>query len=324
MYLKFCIGANKISDTDKNIYNEENESALTLGAYSYINGLDFWCAGTSNVSNILIGRYCSLSRELLFIVGFNHNYKAITSYPRLGRSNIHSKNPRQIIIGHDVWISHGATVMGGVKIGNGAVIGAGAVVAKDVPPYAIAVGNPARVVKYRFDEDTIKKLLAIKWWNWDKEKIEKILPESRDLEKFLQTHYSPELEEYPEDDFSHQLEKLTGGGVLYQFIPDFRARKPLWPKVIKDFSQAKIKNATLVIWLDKDSTDEDKKALTESIGANKNILTFKHEKNFSPTALRRATHFITTREMTTLEAMDYLWDTDVKVLSALDFRIFSN
>ena len=62
-------------------------------------------------------------------------------------------------------------ILGGVKIGNGAVIGTGAVVAKNIPPYAIAVGNPARVIKYRFDEETIKKLLAVKWWNWDLKKL---------------------------------------------------------------------------------------------------------------------------------------------------------
>ena len=212
MYLKFILGANKIADVDRNFYNDASESALALGAMSYINGLDFWCAGNKNIAHVLVGRYCSLSRELLFLAGFNHNYKAITTYPKLGRSNTPSKNPRQIIIGHDVWIGHGATIMGGVKIGNGAVIGARAVVAKDIPPYAIAVGNPARVIKYRFDEVTIKKLLAVKWWNWDKEKIEQVLPQSRDIEKFLEAHYSPELDAFPEDEFTQKLNNSVGGG----------------------------------------------------------------------------------------------------------------
>ena len=221
MHLYFCIGANKIVDVDKNFYEDDNENALTLGAMSYINGLDFWCGGQKNIPNILVGRYCSLSRELLFIIGFNHNYKAITTYPKYGRSNISSKNPRQIIIGHDVWIGHGATIMGGVKIGNGAVIGAKAVVAKDIPPYAIAVGNPARVVKYRFDEEMIRKFLAVKWWNWDRNKIEQLIPQSGNMEKFLEAHYSPELEEFPEDNFSRQLKTLTGGGgiSIYPRLP---------------------------------------------------------------------------------------------------------
>ncbi|MBD3879711.1 MAG: CatB-related O-acetyltransferase [Quinella sp. 1Q5] len=104
------------------------------------------------------------------------------------------------------------TIMGGVKIGNGAVIGANAVVAKDIPPYAIAVGNPARIIKYRFDDETIRKLLAVKWWNWSLKKFEENNHLVKDVEKFLEAHYLPELEEFPEDDFSRQLKTLTGGG----------------------------------------------------------------------------------------------------------------
>jgi len=104
--------------------------------------------------------------------------------------------------------------MGGVKIGNGAVIGANAVVAKDIPPYAIAVGNPARIIRYRFDKEMIKKFLAIKWWNWSLEKIADNFPIMNDPEKFLEVHYSPELEGFPEDDFSRQLKPVTGGGDL--------------------------------------------------------------------------------------------------------------
>lgn len=318
MYIQ--ITGDKVSNIDQKIFDKanKNEEALTLGAFSYINSLNLWLGGKA-LRHALIGKFCSLSWELLFLIARNHNYKALTTYPKYGRSNISSKNPRQIIIGHDVWIGHGATIMGGVKIGNGAVIGAKAVVAKDIPPYAIAVGNPARVVKYRFDEETIRKLLAVKWWNWDKEKINSVLPQSPDMKKFLDAHYSPELEEFPEDDFSRQLK---GFKMIYQFIPDFQATQPLWSKVVKGFTQAKLADAVLVIWLGKDTTDENAKALTEAIGDNKNIITFKHEKNFSPTALRLGTHFITTREMSTLEALDYLWNTDVKIISALDNGIF--
>ena len=81
-------------------------------------------------------------------------------------------------------------------------------------------------------------------------------------------------------------------------------------------------DAVLVIWLGKNATEENSQALTAAIGDSKNIITFKHDKNFSPAALRKATHFITTREMSTLEALDYLWNTDVKIISALDNNIF--
>lgn len=321
MNLKLSVGADKVTDTYRNFFDNNKDVVLTLGAYSYINSLDLWVGNIESNGHVLIGRYCSLGWDLLFLVARNHDYKAVTTYPKFNVSNNPAKNPRQIIIGHDVWIGHGVTILGGVKIGNGAVIGANAVVAKDIPPYAIAVGNPARVIKYRFDEQTIKKLLAVKWWNWDKEKVEQILPASLDMEKFLAEHYSPELKNFPEDDFSRQVDNF-GGKNIYHFIPDFQARSPLWSKVIREFHQANLEDALLVIWLDKDSTDEDKNALMETIGANKNILVFKHTEKFSPLVLRRGTHFITTREMTTLEALDYLWDTDVKIISGLDDKIF--
>jgi len=76
-----------------------------------------------------------------------------------------------IIIENDVWIGATATIMSGVKISNGAVVGAGSVVTKDVPPYAIVAGNPAKVVKYRFTEEQIEKLLSIAWWDWEEQKI---------------------------------------------------------------------------------------------------------------------------------------------------------
>lgn len=81
-------------------------------------------------------------------------------------------------------------------------------------------------------------------------------------------------------------------------------------------------DAVLVIWLGKDATEENSQALTAAIGDSKNIITFKHDETFSPAALRKATHFITTREMSTLAALDYLWNTDVKIISALDNNIF--
>ena len=89
--------------------------------------------------------------------------------------NIESKinHKRQIIIGNDVTIGAYATIMGGVTIGNGAVIGANSLVTKNVPPYAVVGGNPAKIIKYRFDEETITRLNSIKWWHWDDDKIKK-------------------------------------------------------------------------------------------------------------------------------------------------------
>ena len=325
MAIPISAGASGRVDTSREFFNKDGVTVLTLGGSSYINGLVLEGNYVKNPPHTLIGRYCSLAWKITVLMDLNHNYKYVSTFPipfANERPEKKVKTPRQIIIGNDVWIGYGVTIMGGVKIGTGAVIGANAVVAKDIPPYAIAVGNPARVVKYRFDAGTIKKLLAVKWWNWDFEKFKENIQLVKDVEKFLETHYSPELEEFPEDEFTQKLNNL-GGVTVYHFIPDFEAKNPLWLKVIQDFQKANVENAVLVIWLPKDSTEENSRSLSETIGDSKNIVTFKHDKNFSPAALRKATHFITTREMSTLEALDYLWDTDVKIISALDNGIFS-
>jgi virginiamycin A acetyltransferase len=93
------------------------------------------------------------------------------SYPQKG----------DIIIGNDVWIGYNATIMAGVKIGDGAIIGTNATVVKDVEPYSIVGGNPAQEIKKRFSEETISKLLELKWWNWDIEKITRNIQNLTDL-----------------------------------------------------------------------------------------------------------------------------------------------
>lgn len=99
-----------------------------------------------------------------------------------------SRRERTVTIGHDVWLGHNVTVMGGVTIGNGAVIGSGAIVTKDIPPYAIAVGNPAKVIRYRFDKEIIKKLEQIAWWDWSYEELKSRIDEFRDIETFIKKY----------------------------------------------------------------------------------------------------------------------------------------
>lgn len=105
----------------------------------------------------------------------DHDLEPIASFP-IGRrlfdspkSNVTSKGP--IVVGNDVWIGRRAMILSGVEIGDGAIIGAGAVVAKNVPPFAVVVGNPGKVVKYRFDADDIELLLSLKWWDWPEAKL---------------------------------------------------------------------------------------------------------------------------------------------------------
>ena len=141
--------------------------------------------------NLKIGRFCSISEEVEIYSGGNHRHDWVTTYPfgAIFKEGVPGcpKSKGDIIIGNDVWIGRGVTILSGATIGDGAVIGARAVVAKNILPYAVAVGNPARHVKFRFTDDQIVDLLKIKWWDWDYKKISEYIPllESDDIDEFI-------------------------------------------------------------------------------------------------------------------------------------------
>lgn len=148
-----------------------------------------WGEGTK----LKIGNFCSIASDAWILMGGEHHTEWVTTYALFydlltPTGFKFSKTKGDIVIGNDVWIGSGACILSGVTIGDGAVIGARTVVAKDIPPYAIAVGNPARVIKYRFDSETIEKLLKIQWWNWSDEEIKEIAPLllSPHIEQFIE------------------------------------------------------------------------------------------------------------------------------------------
>ncbi len=151
---------------------------------------------------IKLGKYNSIGRDCNFFLHANHRPDWITTTSQLWgpvTSQISEMHMRMghpsckgdIIVENDVWIGATSTIMSGVKISNGAVIGGGSVVTKDVPPYAIVAGNPAKVVKYRFTEKQIEKLLKISWWDWEEQKIRESAMTlwSDNIDKFIKEHY---------------------------------------------------------------------------------------------------------------------------------------
>lgn len=132
---------------------------ITVGKGTY-GVIDIKTYGGQNC-NLRIGNYCSIADDTVFILGGEHSYNRISTYPFKANflEEPESQNKGDIIIQDDVWIGYGSTILSGVNIGQGAIIGAKSVVAKDIPPYAIFVGN--KVVKYRFSENIIRKLLQI-------------------------------------------------------------------------------------------------------------------------------------------------------------------
>ena len=163
----------------------------TIGDFSYV--------GTeARLNHSKVGKFCSIGPAVygglgvhptsVFVSTSNHFYSGDPLEPNVP----YFKEYRETIIGHDVWIGARATLIDGIKIGDGAVIGAGAVVTKDVPPYAIAVGVPAKVVKYRFNPEEIAFLLAFEWWNKDPEWIMQNRNQFQDIKKFMEKHLSEE------------------------------------------------------------------------------------------------------------------------------------
>lgn len=160
---------------------------VKLGDYSYI-------AKNSTVSNCSIGKFCSIGPNFCCGLGM-HPTNGISTAPmfystaKQNGMTMCKENKivesKQTIIGNDVFIGANVTVLDGVKIWDGAVIGAGAVVVGDVPPYAIAVGVPAKVVKYRFDEKTIEVLLEKQWWNGNEEVLKRVENDFWNIESFL-------------------------------------------------------------------------------------------------------------------------------------------
>lgn len=153
----------------------------SIGKYTY---------GKPNVyswgedAKIIIGNFCSIAKCDIYLGG-NHRTDWVTTYP-FGHINAkkfntfngigHPSTNGDVIIGNDVWISNNVTIMSGVTIGDGAVIANNSHVVKNVEPYSIIGGNPAKLIKYRFTKEQIEQLLEIKWWYWDDAKINKYAP----------------------------------------------------------------------------------------------------------------------------------------------------
>ena len=169
----------------KNLIKNPN---IIVGDYTYYDDFEDVSNFEKNVKyhfdfvgdKLIIGKFCMIASDVTFIMnGGNHVTEATTAYPfaifgGAWQDAMEGKTyptKGDTIIGNDVWIGHNATIMPGVHIGDGAIIATKAVVTKNVTPYTIVGGNPAKTIKKRFSETTISKLLQLKWWHWDIQKI---------------------------------------------------------------------------------------------------------------------------------------------------------
>jgi Acetyltransferase (isoleucine patch superfamily) len=153
---------------------------ISVGAHSY--GIPTVLEYGASDGFVSIGRYTAIARGVTLHLGGEHNTRWLSCYPLaqhfgVGQNSLgHPFSKGDVRIGSDVWVGHGASILSGVLIGNGAVIGAYAVVTKDVPPFSVVVGNPARVLRARFDERTIIELEKLAWWDLPDEQVRSLIP----------------------------------------------------------------------------------------------------------------------------------------------------
>jgi len=178
--------------TKANLGQQITDLGWEIGEHSY--GVPFVYAINSE-NRLKIGRFCSIGHDVTIVL-VNHRSDFVTTYPFATYRHVWPEAPMlqdyvgrgDVVIGNDVWIGHGVFIGSGVTVGDGAIVGGHAVVTKDVPPYAVVVGNPSKVIRYRFDAATIESLLEIKWWDWSDTRLEKGLPllMSGDVHAFIE------------------------------------------------------------------------------------------------------------------------------------------
>ena len=167
---------------------------ITVGAFSYYSGfyhkhsfegcVRYLDKRSKGVDKLIIGKYCSIGSGAVFMMAGNQGHRSdwVSTFPFYYQANIFKnalnayEKVGDTVIAHDVWIGSEAMIMAGVTIGSGAVIAARAVVTKDVPPYAVVAGSPAKVIKYRFEAQQIEELLKLKWCDWSEEKVKEAMP----------------------------------------------------------------------------------------------------------------------------------------------------
>ena len=189
-----------IAGYDKEIYVKPTikNPNIIVGDFTYIADSEFESHVTHHYDfigdKLIIGKFCQIAAGVEFVMnGANHQMNAVSTFPFYTLEGWKMNPPAasdmpfkgDTVIGNDVWIGQNATILPGVHIGDGAIIGANSVVGSDIEPYTIVVGNPAEVIRYRFDEDLAELLLKFKWWDKPIEEINELIPilTSSDLDK---------------------------------------------------------------------------------------------------------------------------------------------
>ena len=333
-----------MKNTEISATKDENIPAYimaSLGNMSYMAGTDFHY-NLPQKAHVLIGNYCQIAHDTVIEIGQNHIFSGVSPYPFdqvLGEENTFAHrapvNKQQLVIGHDVWIGSGVRIIKAVKIGNGAIVGSGSVVTKDVPPYAIVGGNPAKIIRYRFSPEIIKALDKIKWWYWPLEKVKANRQYMENVEEFI-ARFVDKSGEYRTPVPPHILEQLQAchqaGGRIFYFVPDLGAirEEAVWPAVLGQFCQ-KYSHQPHCLLINLKNAGSDNQAQIQYLQQFLGQFPQRPAAIFAISQdgivlelLKLADYFITTKEAISSKGIDYMETFGGQVLSGLEYNIFAN
>ena len=345
MIQKLTISPHQISDHACITINSQGSLSgfpfLSIDRDSYLvgvevqSGIDFDVAGGRHC--IAIGKGCSLAESITFMIDLNHDYASVCQgeLSFLPKSPSCGRAPRKgsIILQNDVWIGHGATIMAGVTLHNGCVVAADAVITKDVPPYAIVGGNPAKILRCRFDKDTIDSLQKIAWWDWPLKtqqlrRDDFLLPAPEFAAKYL-----PEAEARLRKSQTVPPRTLAEETVRTQetvlVIPDFSDAYPLYPKIFEQYFSKDRPNLTLLIYLSaEDSTPGNLDAIQQILQRHEacdcDVILQTGETLEEYALFQCADYFVTTRGRRTVSRTCLADLCHTKILYGTDNPIFSD
>jgi virginiamycin A acetyltransferase len=300
-----------------------------IGKYSYINEATIYLNRDEHgkVTNLQIGSHCSFGLRISLLFNRNHDHMSLTTstMPQLSDRPWVTKQKGQIVFGHDVWVGNSVIVLPGVRIGSGAIIGAGSVISSDIPPYAVAVGNPSKIIRYRYTQEQIEKLLQIRWWTWSDEALEAERScFSRPVEEFIARFWK--------NGQKPAITKKSKEKIQLLFFLDFDDPYPLWTKIIREymttFSASDPVSLMLVV---RQSEKPDHVAaylntFIDSVGTDSNMSIGQRPEialqNIAPETeedlFRNTDFYITGRDIRTLDYIQYGDDYGVKLITGVD------
>lgn len=273
---------------------------------------------------IAIGRGTALADNVLLMIDQDHDFSAVAQSARSivrGYTGRKTRRRGSIVIQNDVWVGSGAAIMPGVTLHNGCIVAAKSVVTKDVPPFAIVGGNPARVLRYRFDKDVVDALQKIAWWDWDEEtqrqrKEDFALPVEEFAKKYL-----PQAE-------GIGAEPLTWHGSNTVFFPiDVGEPFPLYPKILEEYFSKDRPDTELLIYIpEKHSTWENiqkVEGMLKKYEARDSCVTLQVGVTLDERILMQgADYYITTRSAETVRRTCLAEQYGAKVLYGTDWPLF--